>query len=185
MIEILVVLVIMGMVSGILFQALERAYRLQERFGAELFGVQQGQMATDWYRQTVHGLRPDYPDGHSLFRGEGDEFSGLTNNALGEAWGVPTQITWKIRKNQRSGGSELVYLEGGQEAHILAWHGQEARFIYVDAQLVPHDNWPPPLGPWPQLPAQIQLITSGVGEAINIVATPMGTALLVPRLQDL
>ncbi len=185
LIEVLVVLIIVAMVSGILFQALERAYRLQERFGTELFSVQQRQMATDWYRQTVQGLHPDYPDGRSLFQGNEREFSGLSSNALGHDYGAPTPITWKIRNHRQSGTSELVYLEEKQETLILTWHGNAAHFIYLDEKQVTHESWPPPLGLWPQLPKQIQLVTQDGGDPVNITATIMGPASPLPRMQDL
>lgn len=185
LIEVLVVLIIVGMVSGILFQALERAYRLQERFGTELFNVQQGQMAADWYRQTVQGLHPDYPDGRSIFQGKQREFSGLTSNPLSNEFGAPTPITWKMRNNRHDGVTELVYLEGEQETTILTWRGNQARFIYVDEKQISHDNWPPPLGLSTQLPKQIQLVTQDAGDPVNIVAAPMGPTNPLPRPQEL
>jgi prepilin-type N-terminal cleavage/methylation domain-containing protein len=185
LIEILVVLIMTGMISGILFQAIERAYRLQERFGSELFSAQQGQMATDWYRQTIQGLRPDYPDGNSLFKGTETEFSGLTDISLGQNQGLPSPITWQIRKNPQSGQTELLYLEGQQQTTILAWPRNEAHFVYLDAQMEPHDLWPPPFGKWPQLPSQIQLVSHDGSSPVHIVATPMSTAMPVLRIKDL
>lgn len=185
LIEILVVLIMTGMVSGILFQAIERAYRLQERFGIELFSAQQGQMATDWYRQTIQGLRPDYPDGKSQFKGTQNEFSGLTDLSLGQNQGMPTAITWQLRNNPESGQTELRYLESQQATTILAWPRTEAHFVYMDDKQAPHELWPPPLGLWPQLPSQIQLISRDRGEAIAIIATPMCTAKPVLRFKDL
>lgn len=185
LIEILVVLIMTGMVSGILFQALERAYRLQERFGTELFSAQQGQMATDWYRQTIQGLRPDYPDGKSLFKGSGKELSGLTDISLGQNLGVPTPVSWRIRQNQISGHTELVYIEGQQQTQILAWPSNEAHFVYMDDKQAPHDLWPPPLGAWPQLPQQIHLITHDGISPIHIVASPMSTTMPRLRIKDL
>lgn len=181
LIEVLVVLIIVGMTSGVLFQALERAYRLQDRFGVELFNVQQGQMAADWYRQTVQGLHPDYPDGRNVFQGKDREFSGLTGNPLSDGYGAPTPISWKIRSDQQNGTTELVYLEGKQETPILTWRGNQARFIYLDEQQTPHDSWPPPLGLSTQLPKQIQLVVKDAGEIINIVASPKGPATPLPR----
>ncbi len=108
LIEVLVVLIIVGMTSGILFQALERAYQLQQRYGVELFNIQHGQMAADWYRQTIQGLHPDYPDGQNIFRGDDREFSGLTNNPLSDEYGAPTPITWKIRDKQQHGSAKLA-----------------------------------------------------------------------------
>ncbi len=187
LIEVLVVLIMAGTISGLLFQALERAYRLQDRFGVELFDAQQGQMATDWYRQTVQGLRPDYPDGKNLFTGTEQEFSGLTDNALGSQYGAPTPIGWQIRKNLQSGMTELVYLEQDKATPTLSWQTKGARFVYIDDQRTLHDTWPPPLGRWPQLPEQIQLVTLGGGgiDPVTIIATPMITAMPVFRLKDL
>ena len=131
LIEVLVVLIIVGMISSTLFQALEQAYRLQDRFGMELFKVQQGQMAADWYRQTVQGLHPDYPDGRNIFHGEDREFSGLTGNPLGDEYGALTPVTWKIRNNQQNSTTELVYIEEKRETPVLTWRGNQARFIYL------------------------------------------------------
>lgn len=184
LIEVLVVLIIVAMISGVLFQALERAYRLQERFGVELFNVQHGQMAADWYRQSVQGLLPDYPDGRNIFQGKDREFSGLSSNPPSDGYGMPTPITWKIRNNQQDGTTELVYLEEKQETPILIWHGNGARFIYFDEKQTPHDSWPPPLGLSTQLPKQIQLVAKDAGEPINIVASLRGPVATLPRLQD-
>ena len=185
LIEVLVVLIIVAMVSGILFQALERAYRLQNRFGTELFKVQQGQMAADWYRQTVQGLYPDQPDGPNMFRGKAQEFSALSSNPLGDSYGVPTRITWAIRSGLQDGTTDLVYIEDKKETQVLSWRASRAKFVYVDAVQATHDSWPPPLGLFTQLPSQIQLVTSDLGEPINLVASPQGPIEPLLRPQDL
>lgn len=185
LIEVLVVLIITGMVGGVLFQALEHAYRLQDRFGVELFSVQQGQMAADWYRQTIQGLHPDYPDGQSIFHGSNQEFSGLSSNPLSREYGAPTPITWRIRSNRQNGTTQLVYLEEKRETIILSWRGNEARFVYFDEKQAPHDSWPPPLGLWTQLPKRIQLVAKDTGDTVNIVAATMGPAIPWPRPLDL
>ena len=185
LIEVLVVLVMMGLISGVLFQALERAYRLQSRFGTELFKVQQGQMAADWYRQAVQGLYPDQPDGQNLFYGDASGFSGLSSNPLGADYGIPTPITWKIKSHQQDGSTELTYIEDQRETPILIWRGNQARFIYLDDMLVQHDSWPPPLGLFPQLPKQIQLEASDAGEPLIIVASPKGPTAPLLRPQDI
>lgn len=185
LVEVLVVLIMVGLISGVLFQALERAYRLQSRFGAELFKVQHGQMAADWYRQTVQGLYPDQPDGKNLFRGDAGGFSGLSNNPLDEDYGAPTPIAWKIKSNQQDGGTELTYIDGQRETPVLLWRGRQAHFIYLDELQVRHDSWPPPLGLFPQLPKQIQLEASDAGEPLVIVASPMGPTAPLLRPQDI
>jgi prepilin-type N-terminal cleavage/methylation domain-containing protein len=185
LIEVLVVLIMVGMIGGLLFQALEHAYRLQERFGSELFKVQQGQMAVDWYRQTIQGLYPDQPDGPNLFHGEAKELSGLSVNPLGSEYGAPTQIRWKLRNNLQSGGSELVYVEAQRESAILTWRSTQARFVYLDDQLTVHDKWPPPLGLFAQLPRQIQLLVRDAGEPIIVIASPKSPAEAMLSPQDI
>lgn len=185
LIEVLVVLILVAMVSGILFQALERAYGLQKRFGTELFRTQQGQMVIDWYRQTVQGLYPDQAAGRNLFKGNDREFSALSVNPLGPEYGAPTPIRWSLRSNLDTGAVELIYAESNGDTPLIAWRGKDAKFVYFDAQQEPHDQWPPLLGLFPQMPSQIQLLTSDDGLPINIVATPMGPTEPMLRPLDL
>lgn len=185
LVEVLVVLSLVAMIGSVLFQVLERSYRLQERFGVELFSVQQGQMAVSWYRQTVQGLHPDYPDGANIFQGGPTEFAGLSTNPLSDDYGSPTRITWKLRSGATTGVTELLYVDRQQTTPLLGWRTTEARFVYLDDQQLPHDSWPPPLGLFPQLPRQIQLRTADAGEAVVVVAGPMGPTAPPLRIRDL
>ena len=184
LIEILVVMVLVALVSGVLFQALSQAYRLKERFGTELFNVQQGQMAADWYRQSVNGLYPDYPDGDNVFKGSAQEFSGLSTNPLSEDYGVVTPVRWKIQGQRANGVSSLVYVTDKQETPLFSWRSDEARFVYLDDQHEPHDQWPPAVGKFPQLPSQIQVHSKEGREPLRLVASPMGPANPLLRLKD-
>ncbi len=184
LVEVLVVLTMVALISSVLFQALERSYRLQDRFGEELFSVQQGQMATDWYRQTVQGLHPDYPDGADVFQGAVQEFSGLSTNPLSDDYGVPTRVIWKLRRSALSGLTELVYVDKKQETPILSWRSRDAKFVYLDDGHIAHDRWPPPLGLFPQLPRQIQLRIEGAPDSLTLAASPMGPARRPMRTKD-
>lgn len=185
LIEVLVVLIITGMVSGILFQALERAYRLQERFGIELFDVQQRQMSAGWFRQTVQGLQPDYQDGPNKFKGTEREFSGLTSNPLSGGYGETLPITWKIRDDNASRKVELVYVERGNESTILSWDSGLARFTYLDEKFVSYQSWPPPFAVTTQLPKLVQLEIVDGTDPETIVAAALGPAKPAPRLLDM
>jgi prepilin-type N-terminal cleavage/methylation domain-containing protein len=185
LIEVLVVMVLLALIGGVLFQALERAYRLQERFGATLFSVQQGQMASDWYRQSVQGLYPDYPDGAGIFKGQPQEFSGLSTNPLNADYGIPTPVTWRLRVEPSNNSTELVYESKGQETSIVNWRGNAARFVYLDDKQVPHDAWPPSLGQFAQLPTQIQIEIPKDTEIFPLVASPMGPTTPPLRMRDI
>nr|WP_295784909.1 type II secretion system protein [Rhodoferax sp.] len=184
LIEMLVVLIMVAMISSVLFQALERSYSLQRRFGTELFKVQQGQMATDWYRQTVQGLYPDQLGASNTFHGDASSFSGLTTNPLGDDHGAPTPFQWTLVIHPDRNNTELTYRDSGPPTTLLTWRGTDAKFVYLDEQQVTHDRWPPPLGLFPQLPRQIHVEAKDDGERISIFASPRGPTDPEPRPQD-
>lgn len=184
LIEVLVVMIMVALIGSVLFQALEQAYRLKDRFGVELFNVQQGQMATDWYRQSVNGLYPDYADGAHVFKGGELEFSGLSTTPLSEDYGIATAVTWRLRPEPQHGISTLLYVVGKQETAILSWRGKEPRFGYLDDTRAAHDSWPPRLGQFPQLPTQIQIQSRDGADSMVLVATPMGPTAPLLRMRD-
>ena len=57
LLEMLVVLILTGMITGILIQGLDQVFRLQTHFGRELFNSQQGEMYAEWFRESVNGLK--------------------------------------------------------------------------------------------------------------------------------
>lgn len=184
LIEILVVLIIVGMMSTIFFQAFDRVYRLQNRFGIELFNAQQGAMSIDWFRQTVQGLLSDYGDGANKFSGSAHEFSGLSTNPLSEEYGSATGIRWKISFDPQTGKTQLIYADAQVESTIALWQGGAAKFVYLDDQMEPHETWPPALGMWPQLPKLIRLEAMDSGAPLVIMAMPLGSPVPLPRPQD-
>lgn len=138
LIEVLVVLILMGLITGVLFQALERAYRLNERFGISLANVQQGQMATDWYRQSINGLFPDFADGAHLFQGKPQRLSGLSTNPISTEAGASTPITWELKTRSVDNITELIHTEGSLQTQIMSWRSTESNFIYLDEKGEPH-----------------------------------------------
>lgn len=185
LIEVLVVMILLALIGGVLFQALERAYNLQQRFGTTLFSVQQGQMASDWFRQSVQGLYPDYAKGAHVFQGGPREFSGLSTSSLNADYGTPTHVTWKLHTDTASNTIELSYQDTGEPTTILHWVGKQAQFIYFDDQQQAHDTWPPSLGLTTQLPSQIQIQTPNSDEIFTLVASPMGPVTAPLRLRDI
>lgn len=182
--EMLVVLVIVSMTSAVVFQAFDRVYRLQGRFGVELLNAQQGVMSIDWFRQTVQGLLSDYGDGANKFSGSAHEFSGLSTNPLSEEYGSATGIRWKISFDPQTGKTQLIYADAQGESTIAVWQGGAAKFVYLDDKLESHEAWPPALGMWPQLPKLIRLEVMDSGVPLAIMAIPLGSPVPLPRPQD-
>ena len=191
LVEILVVLIITGFIVAILLQSLQQVFRLQTHFGHEIFHTQNGAMYADWFRQSINGLMPDYNDGKNKFNGDPRQMSGLTLSPLDRENGTLAPFVWRLEFDTRSGQSGLYYgtSETAQPMQttlpILEWPGNNGRFIYLDAEGEAHDNWPPFLGKWPQLPATINL-ESGTHETLRlIVAAPLGADTPPLRRKDI
>ena len=187
LVEILVVLIITGFIVAILLQSLHQVFRLQTQFGSEIFHTQNGAMYADWFRQSINGLMPDHDKGTHKFRGERRQMRGLTLSPLDQENGTLTPFFWRLEFDTRRGLTSLYYGDAAekQASPILTWSGNSGRFIYVDAENEAHDNWPPFLGNWPQLPNAIYL-ESGAGEQLRlIVATPKGAVTPPLRRKEL
>jgi general secretion pathway protein J len=185
LLEMLVVMVLTALITTLLMGGLSMVYRLQSRFGPEIFNSQHGAMYADWFRLTINGLMPDYPDGPHLFRGEPDRLSGLTLSPLDQPEGALVPFAWSLRFNPQSGQTQLVYGDAPDSPPILAWPGNAGRFRYLDQQGQAHDNWPPAFGASAQLPVAIRLeLPSGHSPQL-LIAIPLGPPATDIRLRDL
>ena len=81
LVEMLVVLLIVGMVSGLLFDGAAQLMSMQARLERQLTTVRGEALRADWSRQVVQGIQPDYADGKQVFKGTPRGFSGLSTNA--------------------------------------------------------------------------------------------------------
>lgn len=185
LLEMLVVLVLAGLVTGILMQGLQQVFRLQMQVGKELFQTQQGEMYEEWFRQSINGTVPDYEDGKNKFKGSARELSGLTLSPLNSAGESLLPFSWRLKFDPQSGNTLLQYGTADDAPVVLSWLGNSGKFVYFDADNAPHDAWPPFLGKWPQLPRAVYL-ESQYGDAPRvIVAVPKGPANPLPKPEDL
>lgn len=176
LLEMLVVLVIVGLITSILFQALSQIYKLQSRFGVQLAESQQGAMYNDWFRQIVQGLQNDFVNGKDLFQGTDHDFKGVTISPLSSDYGTPTNVALSLEYNSGLEETELFYSANDRKTKLSSWAGRKAiRFVYVDATGEQHDIWPPPFGLWPQLPNMIFLQYQKDGEPEYLAAGPRGS----------
>lgn len=185
LLEMLVVLILVSMTTGILMQGLHQIFLLQSRFGHELFNSQQGAMYTEWFRRSVNGMMPDYHDGKHPFKGSAREFSGMTLSPLNAATETLVPFMWRLEFDPASGQTQLRYGAGEETPTVLSWPGNSGKFVYFDGNNEPHDAWPPFLGKWPQLPKAIYLENQNPEEPRIIVAVPRGPESPLPRQKDL
>lgn len=185
LLEMLVVLLLSSLVTMLLLQGLQHVFRLQRNFGAEQFSTQQGAMQVAWFRQSINGLMPEYPDGNNKFRGDTRQLQGLTVAALDAPDGTLVHFQWQLNFDPKQGRTLLKYGRDEKASTIMAWEGNGGGFRYLDANAEAHDEWPPFLGQWPQLPTAILLETRQASGGKIIVASPRGPVNTMFRLKDL
>jgi general secretion pathway protein J len=185
LIEMMVVLLIVGMTSTLLFQMLSQTIRMQRNAGLEIADAQQGTMESDWLRQVINGLQPDYQDGKNVFKGTARLVSGLSNNPLTVEYGAPMPFTLELAYDADHDLTRLFYGTAKNGTVLMYWPHDIGRFVYLDADGGTHDTWPPALGLWPQLPQALQLeFEQETGKRV-LVATPDGPAEPAPRVRDI
>jgi prepilin-type N-terminal cleavage/methylation domain-containing protein len=182
LIEMLVVLLIVGMTTTLLFQMLSQTFRMQRYAGIQITDSRQGAMEADWFRQVVNGLQPDYTGAKDVFKGGARKLSGLSNNPLTATYGAPVAVALELAYDRENDLTRLYYGHETDGTLLMAWPHDVGRFMYVDATGDIHDAWPPPMGLWPQLPQAIRLeFTQELGPQV-IVAVPRGPIEPAPRV---
>ena len=185
LLEILVVLVLTSLITGILLQGLQQVYRLQTHFGTELFASQQGAMRIDWFRSSINGIIPDAPDGKNKFKGEARRISGQTTAPLDAPDGTLAPFIWHMDFDPKTGEMALYSGEGSDAPLVLTWPGNEGRFLYLDEEGRNHEFWPPLSGKPSQVPLMVLLEMGPLGQGRKIVATPRGPDKPWPKQNDL
>jgi prepilin-type N-terminal cleavage/methylation domain-containing protein len=174
LVELLVVLVIVALISGVLLSGFERVLDIRLRLAAFLDGVDAPTLVADWFRGSVGGLVPDARTGHDRFAGNAHRMTGLSLAPLNATAGVPTRITWEVVFDADAGRSYLRYRNGSdREMTIASWPGDYGALRYCGGDLACHDSWPIDVKS-SQLPALVRLDAVKGDERWPIIAAPRG-----------
>lgn len=176
--ETLVMLVLVGLAVGMMFQMLG-GYRIAaERAAAQAGGIDRATLVDAWFRGTVNGL---HATEDLLLDGDRAGFSAATLNPLYATAGRPTPLRWELAPDAGA-GPRVRYLEQGTLRFELPLRAaREARFGYVDDTGRLHDRWPPATGLQGRLPASVVLVSAGDGRVERLrIASVLGP--LAPRI---
>ncbi len=184
LLEMLVVLIIVGLAAGLLFEGSAQVMGMQSRLEGQLVQLRGTSMRADWLRQLVEGLQPDYQDGKNIFKGSARGFSGLSTNPLSGDYAGLEPFALVLAFDQAHGGVALRYGDSPDAPVLMSWQAGRAVLRYWDNQGVAHEDWPPPLGLWPQLPFGIRVESGPVDAPWLIAAAPYGPTWPVPRPRD-
>lgn len=185
LVEMLVVLLIVGMVSGLLFDGAAQLMGMEARLERQLTTLRGQALRADWLRQVVQGLQPDYPEGKQRFKGSRRGFSGLTTNPLSAGYGALQPFAVTLTHDAATNSTLLRYVDADNASLLMSWTGNRGGLRYLDERGEAHEDWPPPLGLWPQLPRAITLEGEGNGAAWVIAAAPFGPTWPIPRPRDM
>ncbi len=83
LVELLVVLVVAALISGVLLSGFERVLDIRLRLAAFLDGVDAPTLVADWFRASVGGLVPDAHTGRNRFAGNVRHMTGLSHHLGG------------------------------------------------------------------------------------------------------
>ena len=159
--EMLVVFVLLGFVTTLLFQGTgffsSRYETIQglHRDGS-VIGLRQ-----HWFITTVQSLAA-YGHNDRRFRGDAGAFEGITLQALAAEPGMPVVARWYL--DGRDGREFLVYREkrgayaGGVEWPVLETGEPGMRFLYADGQGQWRRRWPVEDAPGDWLPSAIRVV---------------------------
>jgi len=174
LVEILVVLVIVSLISGIVLFAFQRVLDVRLRIAEFLDGSDTPNLIASWFRDDIDGLVPDAKGGADVFSGAPRQLTGLSVAPLNGMAGVPTRVTWEITFDPDAGRTYLRYQ--GANAPLLtiaSWPKDRGNFRYCGRDLACYENWPPPSGKVSELPSLVLLNTVKGTEDWAILAAPM------------
>lgn len=188
LLEMLVVLVLVALVVGMVFEGLGRVADLRFRLARHLDGALDGAIVGSWFRTSVAAMLPAQEGAPDAFKGGPTELSGLTLQPLDQPTGAAVSFAWRLAPEQSSGLTRLSYRGAdGSWREIAAWPGSGARFLYAGPDGEWRDEWPPPLGAGrtplgrvvemrqPQLPRFVRLEGGNSPESWSTAASIAGT----------
>lgn len=186
MLEVLVVLIITSLISGILFEALAQVYSVRVRLGRSMEQMEEYLLVDNAVRKILVSLYPEEEKGDHTFRAGPRAISGLTLSALGSPLGMSTPFELKLEAGRGPGATALVYVDrDGKELVITEWPRSRARFSFWSADAGWQNVWPPALGTPPQLPDVVQLSVIQDGEEWAVTAAMKTIAIQPPRFEEL
>lgn len=188
LLEMLVVLLIAGMALTLTTQALGQFQRAHARASASEQAGREYRLSEAWFRDSVRALTaaadtgtvvadtrrvgsPDEPS--AVFKGRSDGFGGLTLAPVLAGQGIPVVQAWQVISGPA--GTEVLELrEEGQRVLLSLPGSGRLHLHYLDDEGKLHEQWPPALGAWPQLPAAVVLELApgpdGIGAATVVAA---------------
>ncbi len=165
LVEMLVVLMLVGLLVALVFDALAVFRVANERVADRSFAVRQASLVNHWFNESVAGLRvvpgASQPgrSGTPAFEGDALGFRGTSLLPLRGGAGVAADVAWRLD----TGTGELSYSQSGDPAVSFPAPEGMSGFVYFDGAGEWHQQWPPRLGVAAALPAEVAWVRETTG----------------------
>ncbi|WP_374602794.1 prepilin-type N-terminal cleavage/methylation domain-containing protein [Arenimonas sp.] len=165
LVEMLVVLMLVGLLVALVFDALAVFRMANERVADRSFTVRQATLVHHWFNESVAGLRVVVPapePGRAdapAFEGTATGFRGTSLLPLRGGAGVAAEVAWQLD----AGAGELTYRQSGSPDVTFPAPEGMSGFVYFDGVDEWHEQWPPRLGVAATLPAEIAWVRETAG----------------------
>lgn len=159
--EILVVLVLVSLISGLLMEGFGSVLRLRFNVTQQIKKQNIQQLQEYWFRNLVTGIIVNTKQEKVLFQGSEIQLQAQSINTLTAPTGVPRKFLLKLET--QTGTIILKYSDNDKmEWSLGEWNARHASFSYLDYEGHWVSNWPPQAGiTAQQLPQAIQLQIDG------------------------
>ncbi len=167
LLEILVVLVIVGLTSTLLYQMSSFFFTIHNRVLIHVDRQHEAMLSREWLSQTVSHMAPDYDQRFGGVTGNSNSLSFLSLSSLDGEQGIAQRVQWIIAPSVA--GSELKYQGRNENVWTVASfkRGAELVFRFRDGSGTWHNQWPPEKAGAPDLPDLI-LLSNRVGYTLYI-----------------
>jgi prepilin-type N-terminal cleavage/methylation domain-containing protein len=165
--EMLVVLIIVGLVTSSMFEAMSRLNDVRGRLSPFLADSERIGLMNSWFRTAVNDIVPDQQNGKNIFKGAAHSFSGLTLGPLSGDPGAPSPFQWELVYDSQHDRTVLRYTGFDKNPiEVRGWHGDKTAFAYLAPDLTWSETWPPGILKSKQLPLAIRLYAPEEGATI-------------------
>lgn len=131
LLEILIVLVLMALITGLFIDPISRVYSLRSALRTHIDNLHLNVLAQTWFKSTLSGLYMS----KSKFVGESKKITGVTFAPLDDEIGLPTPFEWSLFYDKEHDMTLLQYKGYGEESITTAeWKGEEGSFYYYDSE---------------------------------------------------
>lgn len=170
LIEVLVILVLVGIASTLLFQLFSQLLHLRTKFTDALDRSRTGVLETHWFRLVCQQFIIDEGEDDAGFKGTERLIKGRALVTLEGGYGAASPVMFRLVRED--GKVRLLYEEEGyKEWELGSWEADRYEFKYLSEEGKWRRSWPPTVGDHKQVPAGILLNVNAVeGPVVWFVA---------------